>query len=157
MDNGEWMSPTTIKVKSPYYIVIQMQEVWKVKTKVTTFANTFYNIKAKTYSGMEIITRQALRSVLFPIKFGKVYKIHKGNNKTVYILAYFQKMKVGLSNQQPVCLWCLCLSACVSPTNKFESTCGFSWDLVGRYYHSRWPRRRFFLSLSFRNFKLADV
>jgi hypothetical protein len=34
----------------------------------------------------------------------------------MYLLAYFKKMKVGLSNNQPVC---------VSPTNNFEPMVDF--------------------------------
>jgi hypothetical protein len=50
----------------------------------------------------------------------------------VYFLAYFNKMKVGLSNHQPVCL--------CPPLITFEPICGFSWNLVGRCCHSRWPQ-----------------
>jgi hypothetical protein len=48
-------------------------------------------------------------------------------------LAYFQKMKVGLSNHQPVCLY-VC-----PPLITFEPIGGCSWNLVGRCCHSRWP------------------
>jgi hypothetical protein len=48
-------------------------------------------------------------------------------------LTYFHKMKVGLWNHHPVCL-CVC-----PPLITFEVISGFSWNLVGRCCHWRWP------------------
>jgi hypothetical protein len=57
-----------------------------------------------------------------------------------YFLACFPKMKVGLSNHQPVCL---CVCVCPSLIT-FESNGGFSWNLVGRWFHWRWSRSHIF-------------
>jgi hypothetical protein len=64
-------------------------------------------------------------------------------------LAFFQKMKLGLSNHQPVCV-CVCVCVCLSvcpPLITFEPIGGCSWNLVGRCCHSRWPRRHVFFNL----------
>jgi hypothetical protein len=50
----------------------------------------------------------------------------------VAVFSLLSKMKEGLSNHQPACL---CMSVCLCvPTNNFESTGGFSWNLVHRRY-----------------------
>jgi hypothetical protein len=59
------------------------------------------------------------------------------------LLAYFQKMKVGLSNHQPVCVCCVSFYLC-PPLITFETISGSSWNLVGTYWHSRWPPRHIF-------------
>jgi hypothetical protein len=63
-------------------------------------------------------------------------------------LAYFPKMKEGLSNHQPVC---------VSPLITFEPICGFSWNLVDRWCHWRWPWCLSFNPIASNHFKMADV
>jgi hypothetical protein len=54
-------------------------------------------------------------------------------NGSLTFLAYFQKMKVGFSNHQLVCL-----SMC-SPIITFELLGRFSWNLLQKWYHSRGP------------------
>jgi hypothetical protein len=43
--------------------------------------------------------------------------------------------------KSPACLCvCVSVSVCTPPLITFEPIGGFSWNLVGRWYHWRWPR-----------------
>jgi hypothetical protein len=81
-----------------------------------------------------------------PYRYAAHFSVTKNSAvlRKYIILAYFPKMKVGLSNHQPVSL-SLSLSVCVCvPLITFEPFGGFSWNLVGRWCHWRWPRRHIF-------------